>query len=171
MTDSSAANVPAAPAETRGRLARIVDECLQAAAALEAELRDERQALERQDDEALNAAAAAKRDSVHRLERLEGERQAACREAGRPAALDQMTELLAWCGADERLLTGWRRFLDGIAACERRNTANGAAILLRQRQLAAALDILRGSPAEPAETYGPRGNTGSGRSRRALASI
>ncbi len=147
-----------------------MDDSLQAALALERHLRDERQALERQDDDALAAAAAGKRDGVQRLERLEAARRAVCRDAGRPAGLENMPDLLAWCGADERLDASWQHFLDVVAACDRRNAANGAAIHLRQRQLAAAIGILRGATADSA-TYDPRGATATGRSRRALASI
>ncbi len=162
--------MPDAPPDPR-RLARLADDCLQAALELEGRLQDERQALERQDDEALHAAAAAKRDAVLRLERLEAARQVLCREAGRPAAIEQMPALIACCGADKRVAAAWQEFIDVIAACERRNAANGAAIHLRQRQLAAALGILRGAAEASATTYDARGATGTGGSRRALASI
>lgn len=152
------------PDAERVRLARIIEDSIREACALERALEDERRALESRDAAALGTAAQEKLSRVARLEALEAQRKAASLEAqGTP---EHRHSRMNPAGA---LIEGqWHKFLAIVGRCNTLNTTNGAIIRLRRQQITDALRVVSGTSAE---TYGPSGAESTSRPRQALAAI
>lgn len=153
----------------RDRAAALVRDILETAARLEQALQAERAALERPAADTLADACAAKRAAVLTLERLEQARQALCREAGLPVAVERMPELFAACHAPPGLAADWQQGLDTLASAARLNAANGAVIHLRREQVSAALAIASGAHPDAGATYDAAGGRQRGPRSRDLA--
>ena len=134
------------------RLARIMEDCIREARALEQILRDERRALENRDARALGIATEQKRARVAALEALEAKRRAVETSVDGPG----------------RPQDRWNSFLSIVGRCKTLNTTNGAIIRLRRQQVGDALRLVSGTGTA---TYGPSGTESSSRSSRELAAI
>ena len=146
MTDAS-------PQSVRQDLADILAQATQSAAALREALGAEREALSGRDPDRLSQAVAAKQMQVQALERLERRRIAVCQSVDASA---DMAEVMSWCDAGPEMAGNWNRLLELRTECDTLNLGNGAAIRLRQQQVAEGLLVLRGV-AEKTPTYGPTG--------------
>lgn len=146
MTDVS-------PQTVREDLADILGQATQSAAALQQALGNEREALSGRDPDRLAQAVAAKQMQVQALERLERRRIGVCQSVDASA---DMAEVLSWCNAGPEVAGDWNRLLELSADCDALNLGNGAAIRLRQQQVADGLLVLRGGT-EQTPTYGPTG--------------
>jgi flagella synthesis protein FlgN len=137
-------------------LVAVLNEQIGCAEAMLGTLTRESQALLDGDTESLNAASAEKARLVAALETLETER---C----------QLSEAIA-AGQGDAPAPGageWRRLLELVGECKRRNQRNGALLKARTEQVRSALKLLRG--AEP-QVYDGSGFTPTARGGRTLGS-
>lgn len=151
-------------ANPTAELGAVLGDSLESVHALLAALTHERQALEQHNSAALDQALAEKQDQIAVLARLEAQRQRICGDAGFASDAEGMLALADACADGDTLLSRWQRYCDAANDCEQLNLANGAAIRLRQQQVADNLALLRGSDRDT-DTYSPDGSTQSGAGR------
>ncbi len=142
-----------------GALEPVIREALQAARQLESALAEERGALEQRDAAALDETAARKQEHLARLETLDGRRRRLLAEHGYPADQGGVETLIAACPSAHPLTGLWKALGEIAGRCRDANTTNGAIVHLRQRQIARALDALRGVPENAAPVYGADGSS------------
>lgn len=158
--------MPDARAQQAELLARVIEDGIGEALALEQALHAERRALETRDHAALALAAEEKHSRVARLEELETKRKASSRALypaqERPGPSADIP------AAGEAAGSRWQNLLSIVARCKRLNATNGAIIHLRARQVDDALGVVSGTVTG---TYSPSGARSSSGSRRTLAAI
>ncbi len=143
-----------------GALETLIREALGGAQRLESALAAERAALEDRDAAALQEAGASKQDYLSRLDELDGQRRRLLADHGYPADHGGVEAVLADCTAAHALGDLWRELGNVAERCRDANTANGAIVHLRRRQIGRALDVLRGAPEGAAPVYGADGSSG-----------
>lgn len=141
-------------------LETVIREALDSARQLEATLADERTALEDRDAEKLNEAGNRKQQDLVRLERLDGQRRHLLTEYGYPEHEGGVETVLSACPDGHPLALMWQELAEIAGRCRDTNATNGAIVHLRRRQVARALDVLRGVPDETASVYAADGSSG-----------
>jgi len=137
----------------------LIREALETTRRLETALAGERAALEGRDAAALDEAGAHKQEHLSRLETLDSQRRRLLADRGYPGASGGVEALLAECTPSHPLSALWQELAAAAERCRDANTTNGAIVHLRQRQIARALDVLRGAPGNTAPVYEADGNS------------
>lgn len=137
----------------------VTREALDSVRRLEAALADERAALEERDAGKLDEAGTRKQQDLVRLEHLDGQRRHLLTEYGYPEDDDGVEMVLSACPGGHPLTRLWQELAEIAGRCRDTNAANGAIVHLRRRQIARALDVLRGAPDETASVYAADGSS------------
>lgn len=111
---------------------------------------------------------ASQRDLyITKLLKLDADRQALCRAAGKPTDKHGLEQLLNWCDPQHLLTTRWAESAEKLQHCRTLNDRNGALVNTRLKRVEGVLDALNNGQGRDERTYSSRGtayqqhNTGS----------
>ena len=121
-------------------------------AALENLLTQEYDLLQARDAESLEKAATARQQCITDILRIEDERGALCRAAGRDADDAGLQSLLAWCDPNRLLAPAVREYLERTQRCRELNDRNGL--------------LVNGRLQQQDRTYGPGSGESGGYGRK-----
>jgi flagellar biosynthesis/type III secretory pathway chaperone len=144
----------------RERLASLMAEENAQLATLEELLTQEHALLEARDMERLDKTATARQQCIGHLLRIEEERRALCRAAGRSDDADGLLSLLAWCDPTELLLPAVKEYRDRTRRCREQNDRNGILVNGRLQRNLSLPDVREGG------TYGPGSDNRGGYGRK-----
>jgi flagellar biosynthesis protein FlgN len=149
-------------------LATLLSQEVSALNELAALLEREHALLVANDVETLEKAMQERQVVVGHLLNIEEERRSMCRAHGRPADVNGLGQLIAWCDPQGALKTRMAESTEGAIRCRALNDRNGALVLARMRRVEGLLTALTGQPPEAPATYGPKGSCATPRSGRVL---
>jgi flagellar biosynthesis/type III secretory pathway chaperone len=144
---------PIDPALCRSQLAGLLNEEASSLALLETQLQREHAMLTNNDVDGLEAAGNERQACVGRLLRIEDERQALCRQFGRPTDYRGVESLLQWCDPTASLLDTLQSCTDLATRCRDQNLRNGALVNARLQRVSNLLGMMDSS-GSTSRTYG-----------------
>lgn len=149
------------PALCRKQLAGLLAEEIDALSLLEIQLQREHSMLTNNDVDGLEAAGNDRQACVGRLLRIEDDRQALCRQLGRPTDYRGVEALLKWCDPTATLLGALQSCTELATRCRDQNLRNGALVNARLQRVSNLLGMMDAT-GNTSRTYGRFGtNTAS----------
>src|SRR5262245_13662714 len=119
--------------DCREQLATLMGEVNAQLAALEGVLVQEYALLQSRDVEILETAGAARQECIGQILRIEDERRALCRAAGRSDDPAGLHSLLAWCDPTGLLMPAMQEYRERTQRCREQNDRNGILVNGRLR--------------------------------------
>lgn len=150
------------------QLASLMSTQLEMSQQLEDALDRERTAIGAHDSGALEAVVEEKNRLLHRLNKLDGEREALLLQSGYADGAEGLQAYLASHDQDGELNALWETLTQHARRCRDKNRINGGLVDVSLNAVRQALQLLRGET-EGTAVYDPRGQAIGTANQRSLA--
>lgn len=94
---------------------------------------------------------------ISKLLKIDADRVALCRAAGKPADKQGLEQLLNWCDPQHQLHVRWEQSAEQLQHCRTLNDRNGALVNTRLKRVEGVLDAMSGGQRRNERTYSARG--------------
>ncbi|MCF6353687.1 MAG: flagellar protein FlgN [Candidatus Polarisedimenticolaceae bacterium] len=119
---------------------------------------EEHQALSSSSPDLIAAISRKKLDAMQQVEQYHSKRTQFLDQIGCPSSGEEMVRFIAALPKESLIVTQWQELQDLARKLQHQNEINGGVIVLTQRHITIALDILSGK-ASVTTTYGRSGQT------------